>query len=125
MGRSWRCDYWISYVHYSQCDWVDTRLVIRYSNRSKGQCTNHLICFDQIKGLAVGAIRRYALQHASEALLTRDNTDSSKRCNKAEDRTKSRRILIRSDIRLLLRIHHSIIVHPIEAHPIPNNELRG
>lgn len=62
MGRSWRCDYWISYVHYSQCDWVDTRLVIRYSNRSKGQCTNHLICFDQIKGLAVGAIRRYPLK---------------------------------------------------------------
>ena len=47
MGRSWRCDYWISYVHYSQCDWVDTRLVIRFA---------------LIRGLAVGAIRRYPLK---------------------------------------------------------------
>lgn len=77
------------------------------------------------KELSVRSSIGYALQHTSEALVTRDNINSSKRCNKAEDRTKSRRILIRSDIRLLLRIHHSIIVHAIEAYPIPNNELRG
>ena len=46
MGRFWWCDYWIYYVHYSQCDWVDTRLVIRFA---------------LIRGLAVGAIRRYPL----------------------------------------------------------------
>ena len=62
MGCFYRCDYWISYVHYPQCDWVDTRLVIRYSNRSKGQCTNPLIRFDLIRWLAVGLVRRYRLQ---------------------------------------------------------------
>ena len=47
MGCFYRCDYWISYVHYPQCDWVDTRLVIRFA---------------LIRGLAVGAIRRYPLK---------------------------------------------------------------
>ncbi len=43
-----------------------------YSNETKGQCTNPLIRFDPIIGLAVGLVRRYPLPiHPSQGLVVR------------------------------------------------------
>ena len=69
-------------------------------------------------------LRFDAFKELEAGLVPRDNTCSPKRCNQAEDRSKPGRVLTRSDIRLLLRIHNPIIVHTIKACSIPNNELR-